>query len=514
MKRKIVYVFLLCVFMTGGTGFRWRKEAPALEDCTMQSRAAHIRPDYTGTVIPWNIAPLNFDIKEPGKQYFVRIYSENGLAIKISSKKSRIIIPLKKWHRLLSANRGKLLFFDIYVREKDNSWKRYQTLTNTIAKEDIDGYLVYRYMQPIYNFWRDIGIYQRNLENYDKSVVLQGKSFGHGCLNCHTFLNNRPDSMLISIRSNVYGSSVILARDGQVNKIGTKFGYSAWHPSGRLVTYSLNKVIQFFHTARAESRDVLDLASAIAYYKVDSKTAKTIPPLSNKKRLESYPTWSPDGRYLYFCRGEVLWPDFNSIPPERYDEVKYDLMRISYDVETDEWSELETVLSAEETGLSIMLPRISPDGRFLLFCMCEYGCFPIYQANSDLYIMELKTGKYRKLQINSEWSESWHSWSKNSRWIAFSSKRRGGMFTRTYFSYVDEAGKVYKPFILPQKDPVFYDSLLKTYSVPELITAAVPVGQKKLARAVRSAEKIAVEMPVTSATPKAPGSGVLLPERE
>ena len=70
--------------------------------------------------------------------------------------------------------------------------------------------------------------------------------------------------------------------------------------------------------------------------------------------------------------------------------VKYDLVRISYDIGQDKWGEPETVLSSKDTGLSIAMPRVSPDGRWLLFCMCEYGYFPTWQQSSDLYIMDLK----------------------------------------------------------------------------------------------------------------------------
>jgi hypothetical protein len=205
----------------------------------------------------------------------------------------------------------------------------------------------------------------------------------------------------------------------------------------------------------------------------------------------------------------MLWSDRNTVPPERYDEVRYDLLRISYDIDSDQWGQLETVLSAQDTGLSILEPRISPDGRWLIFCMCDYGSFPVYHQSSDLYIMDLKaatqTGeyKYRRLDINSDQSETWHSWSSNSRWIAFSSKKGNYVFTRTYLSYVDEDGKVYKPVLLPQKDPFFYDSCLKTFSVPELVTGPVQATGEKLARAIRSARKIEVDMPITMATPKA-----------
>jgi hypothetical protein len=464
-------------------------------------RPAKIRPDYTDTVIPPNIAPLNFIILEPGTKYIAKIHSANGKAFSVSSRNGKIKIPLRPWRSLLQANRGGKLLFELYVKDEHGNWSRYQRIENTIARQNIDSHIAYRLIKPIYNFWRSIGVYQRNLENYDESLILHGKSIGDGCVNCHSFLKNSPDYMFIGTRSDRYGSAAICLRNGQIEKIGTKFGYTAWHPSGRLAAFSLNKVRQLFHTFGMETRDVLDLDGGMAYYNIESQIAKTVPGLTEKDLLETYPEWTPDGKYLYFCSAPILWENRNKMPPPNYKLVKYELRRISYDIQTDQWGQPQTVLSADDTGLSILLPRISPDGRFLLFCMCEYSCFPVYQPSSDLYMMDLETGKYRKLPINSEYSESWHSWSRNGRWIAFSSKRLGGLFTRTYLSYIDENGEAYKPFIMPQKDPAFYDSFLKTYSVPELIVAPVEVSHNAIGRAARNPKKIEVDIPITAATP-------------
>jgi hypothetical protein len=204
----------------------------------------------------------------------------------------------------------------------------------------------------------------------------------------------------------------------------------------------------------------------------------------------------------------MTWSD-KTVVPESYDQIKYDLVRASYNINRNQWGPLESVLSAEDTDLSILLPRISPDGRWLLFCMCNYGCFPVFQHSSDLYIMDLEAAKqtgeykYNRLDINSSESESWHSFSSNSRWIVFSSKRDSGVFTRTYIAYVDKNGKVHKPIRLPQKDPAYYDSCLYTYSVPELVTGPVRATREMLGRVVRSSEKISVKMPITMATSKA-----------
>ena len=503
MTRKQVVLMLVAavVLAVGWIGFSRR--TGSVGDYTEVARQAKIRPDYTGTVIPVNIAPMNFVVQEEGEKYLAKIYgADEKKAITVRSKAGKMKIPKGKWKKLLQNNKGGQLFLDIYVRQDDGKWRRFEKIVNTIAYEEIDSYLVYRFIKPLYNWWYSIGVYQRNLESFDRTEVLHGRSFGNGCVNCHTFLNNRPDRMTMGIRSTVYGSSTLLAIDGKVSNIGTKWGYTSWHPSGELAVYSLNKVRQFFHRIRMEQRDVIDLDSALVYYVVDTQEVKTISQIAEKDRLETYPAWSPDGGYLYFCSAPILWENRNTLPPENYDKVRYDLKRISYDMATDQWGQVETVLSSQETDKSILLPRITPDGRFLVFTMCNYGCFPVYSPDSDLYIMNLQTRHYRKMPVNSEYSDSWHSFSSNSRWMAFSSKKQGGLFTRTFFCYIDDNGEAYKPFVLPQKDATYYDSLMQTYSVPELLAEPIEVSSKNLAQAVRSTEKIEVNMPLTGATPK------------
>lgn len=467
------------------------------------SRGPRIHPDYAGIVVPPNVAPLNFTIDEPGERYVVRIHSTSGEPIEVATRTGEIVIPEKRWKDLLTANIGKELLVDVYVRTEDGQWSRYETITNTIAEDPIDSHLVYRFMTPSSYFPKPMQIRQRSLETFDEEILLDTRSYGNGCANCHSFVGNRPDRMLIGIRSTTFPSATVHAHDGRVEKIGAKFGYTSWHPSGRIVAYSINDVRQFFHTAQQEIHDVVDLDSLIVYHDVEKNETRTAPALSDKRRLETYPTWTPDGKYMYFCSAPLLWTDMQTVPPVRHEEVRYDLMRIGYDVETDTWGALETVLSAKDTGLSILLPRISPDGRFLLFCMSRYGCFPVYQPTSDLYMMDLYSGRYWKTSVNSEYAESWHSWSSNSRWIVFSSKREGGLFTRPFISYVDASGQTHKPFVLPQRHPSSYAASYHVHSVPELIGGPVKVDSAALLEAVVRPTSVSVLNSVTGATPKA-----------
>jgi hypothetical protein len=497
--RSLATPFAVLAFAAALSAGSCQDETP--EPVVPVARQPAVTPDYGGIVVPPNIAPLNFVIHEPGRKYQVRIHSVTGGTIEIVGRTGEVTIPRNRWRDLLTHNASNELYIDVCVKTDSGTWNRYQTLVNTIAREEIDPYLVYRYMTPSSYFPKPMRICQRNIESFEENDVLDTALFGNGCAHCHAFLNNRPDKILLGMRSASLASATLYGHDGRVDKIGEKFGYTAWHPSGKIVAYSVNDVRQFFHTARPEIHDVVDLDSAIFYYDIGEARIKTAPAIADKKRLETYPAWTPNGKVLYFCSAPLLWEGTPTVPPARFREVKYNLMRISYDVETDRWGTLETVLSAADTGLSILLPRVSPDGRFLLFCMAEYGCFPIYQPTSDLYLMDLQTGAYRKATINSDYADAWHSWSSNSRWIVFSSKRDGGLFTRTFISHVDADGRTGKPFILPQRLPSFYDSCYCVYNTPELVAGPVPVDKKTLLQAIIGPTQVRMDS-VTGATPK------------
>ncbi|MDD5327017.1 MAG: hypothetical protein PHY02_04275 [Phycisphaerae bacterium] len=517
-KRTIILGFILFGLLLAGAllyGLSGRRVQ--IDKYSVIDRPPRIYPDYCSTVIPPNIAPLNFMVQEKGSYYFVRIYSEKGEPIEVSSRSPKISIPIGPWHKLLNANKAGRLKFDVFVRTDNQAWTRFDTITNEIANEDIDGFLIYRRMHPTHVLIRGhVGIYQRNLGNFDEKLVLDTPDrINHGhiirCANCHTFCKNRPDKALMGVRTEGQNQYTLLIDGNSVSKVGVKFGYTSWHPSGKMAVYSIIDPRPFFRAVASEVRDLFDLDSTMVYFLVDSKTVKTLPEISRKDRLETWPVWSADGRFLYFCSAPMLWTNKTKLPPDGgYDSVrvKYDLVRISYDIERDQWGKVETVLSAQDTGRSIAMPRVSHDGRWLTFCMCKYGSFTPWRKSSDIYIVDLKTVEetgryeYRRLDLNSDKSESWHSWSSNSRWIAFSSKREYGIFTRCYISYIDENGKTYKPLILPQKDSEFYGYCLDAFNTPELVIGPIPATGETLARIIRSSDEVPVTLPTTMATPK------------
>ena len=132
--------------------------------------------------------------------------------------------------------------------------------------------------------------------------------------------------------------------------------------------------------------------------------------------------------------------------------------------------------------MSATLPRISPDGRYLMFAMGAYGCFHIWHKDADLWLMDLTTGETRNMEeINSKDTESYHSWSSNGRWVVFSSRRDDGGFTRPFIAHVDKNGKGSKPFELPQEDPDYHRQFVKSYNIPEFMRGPVSYSPQSFA---------------------------------
>jgi Tol biopolymer transport system component len=485
-------------------GFEDRAET--LQPCAEAHRPAATYPDYSATVIPPNIAPLNLKVLEPGRKFCLRVSAAAGAPIEVFSAGGNMRLRPGAWRKLLEANRGGELRMDIYVK-RESGWLHFATVRNRIAAEEIDPYVVYRYIPPVYNKWDQISLRQRDLRSFDERILVDnqrtrdpgGNSAGSACLNCHTFLNHGASQMLLHLRPARKSQipAMILARQGRAEMVDTRDGpappaaYTSWHPSGKLLAFSRNRLAQVFHTAGVETREVVDQASDLGLYLVDSGQVQAAPEISRPDRLETFPVWSPDGRYLYFSSAPLLWPDNKNIHL-LYDKVQYDLARIAYHPATGRWGQVETVVAAAQLGKSVSLAQVSPDGRFLMFCGHDYGSFPIFQPSSDLFLLDLSrsgAAPRRLDEVNSDRADSYHSWSSNSRWVIFSSKREDGMFARFYISHLDADGRFSKPFVMPQADPTFYGRCLMTFNRPELVREPVTVSPTELMRAINLATR-------------------------
>jgi hypothetical protein len=119
-----------------------------------------------------------------------------------------------------------------------------------------------------------------------------------------------------------------------------------------------------------------------------------------------------------------------------------------------------------------------------MFTLADYGNFSIWHKEADLYLLNLETGRYRPLeQVNSNDTESYHSWSSNSNWAVFSSRRVNGLYTMPYFAWIGNDGKAGKPFLLPQKDPNFYLNSFYSFNIPEFVDDNISLSVKEIEEA-------------------------------
>ena len=481
MERKNVYICMLAALLSCSDSVKVSRTLDAMPA---------IFPDYNGVVIPPNMAPLNFalDDQDAGSR---AVFSFGGQQFEVKGEKGSIVIPPSKWKNLLESAAGDSIQVTVQVKQ-GNEWVAYSPFTIRVAPEKVDSYLAYRLIDPGYELWNKMGIYQRDLESYTQIPIIENKMSGNNCVNCHSFCMQDPNKMLFHMRETFPGT--ILVDGDKIEKLNTKtketispLVYPSWHPSGKYVAFSVNTTKQAFHLNDRNRVEVYDEASDVVVYDVEKHEIVTASNIFSKDAFETFPTFSPDGHFLYFCSAVAV----DSLP-QNCRQVKYSLCRIAFDFQNERLGEVvDTLYNARMEGQSVSFPRLSPDGRFLAFTLHDFGNFSIWHKEADLYMLDLLTSRKYPLDVfNSEEAESYHSWSGNGRWMVFSSRRIDGLYTRLFIGYVDSEGVGHKPFLLPQKDPLtYYDALMFSYNIPELMRSAVTVDACRLAGCLRSGKK-------------------------
>ena len=439
-----------------------------------------IYPDYVGVTIPDGIAPLNFSMTDDAVTTVdVQVTGAKGGSLHVNGDYADF--DIEEWHALLKQNRGAKLTFTVCA-EKDGQWTQYRDFTVAVSEQPLEEWgVTYRRIAPSFEIYSKMGLYQRDLSNFDEEVIIDNTQAHGMCVNCHTSNQTNPDQYVFHVRGE-HGATAI-HHDGKTEllkakneQLGGAMVYPGWHPGGRYCAFSTNKTSQMFHSSSIQRIDVYDASSDVFVYDTQTHTILQDTLIMKKYWAENCPTFSPDGQWLYFTTAR------RQIYPTDYDKEKYSLCRVSFDENTGHiGTKVDTLVNTRQTGKSVSWPRISYDG---------------WHPEADLWLLDLNNGTTRRMdEVNSQRSESLHAWSKNSRWFLFTSRRDDGLYTRLYFAGIDATGRATKPFMLPQRNPKeYYRRLMYSYNTPDFTSKMVNIDKDAAYREIVSDKRVETKM--------------------
>ena len=181
----------------------------------------------------------------------------------------------------------------------------------------------------------------------------------------------------------------------------------------------------------------------------EAGTFAPLPGADDPDLVQSNPSWSPDGKWIYFCRAPAvplaeLGDDPAVVVPrklawefvEEGRPFRFDIYRVPFNGGAG--GVAEAIEGASGNGRSNFFPRVSPDGRLLAFCRADN--YMLLQPDSEIMIVHPEGGRPVRLFANTARMNSWHSWSPNSRWLVWATKARGP-YTGLALARIDATGR-------------------------------------------------------------------------
>jgi tetratricopeptide (TPR) repeat protein len=179
----------------------------------------------------------------------------------------------------------------------------------------------------------------------------------------------------------------------------------------------------------------------LAWYSREAGHLQYLPGADDVGYVHANAVWSPDGKYLVFVRAQAKDAYTKGVPPAEFandpkeTQIQYDLYRIPFN--DGKGGRAEPVLGASQNGMSNTFPKISPDGKWIVFVQCRNGL--LMRPDGQLFIVPASGGEARRMRCNTPLMNSWHSFSPNGRWLVFSSKSRSP-YTQMFLTHIDDAG--------------------------------------------------------------------------
>jgi tetratricopeptide (TPR) repeat protein len=316
----------------------------------------------------------------------------------------------------------------------------------------------------------------RDTREPSSKVLLEGM---HTCANCHSFSADgktfgmdldgpQNDKGLYALAPiaprTTIGNEDVIAWSTFRGKLGGKLrvGFmSQVSPDGRYVATTINDpgVSESEYQRRRNLREVAlnyyvanfrdyrflqvfyPTRGILAWYSRESGRLEPLPGADDPRYVHTNAVWSPDGTYLVFARAGARDPYEPGKPmavranDPNETQLRYDLYRIPFNA--GRGGKPEPVAGASHNGMSNSFPKISPDGRWLVFVQSRNGL--LMRPDSRLFIVPASGGTPRLMNCNTPLMNSWHSFSPNGRWMVFSSKSRSA-HTQMFLTHIGEDG--------------------------------------------------------------------------
>lgn len=395
-------------------------------------------PDYVDIAVPYNIAPLNFLLRNDPERVEVRLTGKQAEYTFIGQD-GKMQFPEKEWKTLLEKETGNTLKVAVKALVNDR-WLVYPVFTWKIRPEGIDPYLSYRLSIPDGNSGQKARLVIRNLATFEEAEVI-------------------PQEVPALASQRIPAGSL-------TGKMGVgEYSAFAWSDSS---TRLLAAHTDFY-------REVLESGGKIGF--LDQRTGKlAVSSDTTGKALWAFPEISPDQKSVYYCKADAAFS------ADSLSGVRYRLFRRDFYPERLSWgNRADTLVAGADPGKSLTHLALSPDGKYLLYTVSDFGKMPEWHRESDLRLLRLADGRVDSLSVvNAAGSDVSACWSSDSRWFVFNSKRDDGFYEKTYFCYVDSAGVAAKPFMLPLRDPSVYDYRMEITGSPALHKTAASVGSPDL----------------------------------
>ncbi|MEN8148724.1 MAG: tetratricopeptide repeat protein [Planctomycetota bacterium] len=275
-------------------------------------------------------------------------------------------------------------------------------------------------------------------------------------------------------------------------------------PDGRTVVSTVNEALYVQNFLDYRFLQVFyPTRGILAFYSRDDGEIRPLPGADDPAYVHCAAVWTPDGRDLVFCRATACdpeppdgkMPEYSNDPNEL--PMKYDLYRIPFD--GGKGGTPEPIEGASANGMSNSFPKVSPDGKWLVWVKCRNG--QLMRPDGRLWIVPLEGGEARQMRCNMETMNSWHSFSPNGRWMVFTSKTHTP-YTQAFLTHIDEDGNDSPAILIPNSTadnravnlPEFLNApaeSLQTISVPAVNHHAHFVAAERLMLESKFEEAIA-----------------------